>query len=172
MCAGTSTGKFGPIIGTTGQVFPKTGQTFLNSVNLFGGLLRLELNGVYSAGESRRIDLVFKHVDAYFAGFKVRCIRACPSARALLGPVPANAKQQRCGNVDQAALVLRQATVALSTHVGITCQHLLQSLPIPCPLGTFFKPPGALHTLVRKASQVLFQTAGTMYASAHKLQAS
>eukprot|EP01025_Chloroclados_australasicus_P040520 TRINITY_DN4236_c0_g1_i1.p1 TRINITY_DN4236_c0_g1~~TRINITY_DN4236_c0_g1_i1.p1 ORF type:complete len:219 (-),score=24.79 TRINITY_DN4236_c0_g1_i1:586-1242(-) len=70
---GSSAGKIGPFVGTGGQVFPadKPGQ-YINSLDLFGGVLRLELTGVYEAAPDSKIELEFKFVKAFLAGLQVQ----------------------------------------------------------------------------------------------------
>ena len=74
----TSAGKFGPFLGKTDQVFPQSAPgAFINSVELFGGLLRLELHGTCSAGPDNKVQLVFGFVKAFFAKLPVRTIIDC-----------------------------------------------------------------------------------------------
>lgn len=71
--AGTSSGKFGPIIGTTSQWFPKDAPgKFKNAVSLFGGALRLELSAKHSTGKGHKVTVEFEKVNAFFAGIPVR----------------------------------------------------------------------------------------------------
>jgi hypothetical protein len=75
-CAGTSTGKFGPILGSTTQWFPKDRPgTYVNSVDLFCGLLRLELHGTFIVGSEHKLNLVFDYVKAFVLGIKVRWLQ-------------------------------------------------------------------------------------------------
>ena len=76
--AGTSAGKFGPFLAKTQQVFPRDKPgTYINSADLFGGLIRLELYGTYEVGRDHRLDLVFKYVQAFFAKLPVRPLCFC-----------------------------------------------------------------------------------------------
>lgn len=74
LSAGSSNGTIGPFRGKTLQVFPadKPG-TYVNVNNLFGGALRLELDGVYSAVSPTKIELEFGEVRGILWGVTVRC---------------------------------------------------------------------------------------------------
>jgi hypothetical protein len=79
--AGSSSGKFGPFVGKTLQVFPADAPgEYINSVELFGKLLRMELRGRYWAGDSDRVELEFKDVTAFLAGVKVLFVHTTTSA--------------------------------------------------------------------------------------------
>lgn len=70
---GSSSGQLGPFRGKTAQEFPadRPGE-YINVNELFGGFLRLELDGVYYAKSERKIELEFRQVRGSLGGITVR----------------------------------------------------------------------------------------------------
>lgn len=69
---GTSSGKLGPFKGTTLQIFPQERPgIYINKNELFGGFLRLELEGEYSAASDGKIELEFKFIAVSLGGKQV-----------------------------------------------------------------------------------------------------
>lgn len=113
---GTSAGKFGPFLAKTQQVFPRDKPgTYINSADLFGGLIRLELFGTYEVGRNHRLDLVFKYVQAFFANLPVR-----PSIVLLLVQ---DVDQLRSGSCGAAGSVAARLALGLSADGRQQQQH-------------------------------------------------
>lgn len=107
--------------------------TYINSAELFGGLLRLELFGTYERGQDHRLDLVFKNVRAFFAKLPVR--RRC---RARLAPVWRRFTYQCTARMHIFAPALR-VQVAMAAHGAprhgcIAAAHVSVYYP-PCLFG-------------------------------------